>query len=254
MPDHTEITTRQYWEETCAEGIRMRLPSSLLVDTGNLGRLLRRGVRPGADVLEIGCAPGKTLAWAARRLGARVAGVDYSRPGTALAGRLFGALGIEADLRCEDVFETTFPPGRFDVVYSVGVIEHFADPRQIVRKHVTLLKPGGTALIAVPNFGGLYGRLQRWASPAMLRLHNLDIMNAPALEALAPADLSGQVSARPFGRMSLWLVSLAKRWPARLALAAQCAVNAAGLIQPLDIAPLCPMLVLSIVRKGQSSP
>lgn len=40
--------------------------------------------------------------------------------------------------------------GRFDLVYSVGLIEHFPDKTDIVDAHVALSRPGGLVLIYVP--------------------------------------------------------------------------------------------------------
>lgn len=243
-------TTADYWDGAWSMSPRMRLPSGLWIGVRDLQRFLRRHVKPGMSVLEIGCAPGKTLAWLAKRLEAQVAGVDYSERGLAFARALFRALGIDGDLRCEDVFATTFPPGSFDVVFSVGVIEHFDDPREIVRRHVTLTKPGGIAVIAIPNYGGIYGRLQRRFDPANLAIHNLEIMSPPGLTVLAPSDLIDGVRAYPAGRLSPWLISFEKRWPAGLARTVSHLLNGVGLLQPMDVTPLCPTLVLELRRQG----
>jgi hypothetical protein len=44
------------------------------------------------------------------------------------------------------------------------------------------------------------------------------------------------------------LISFHRRWPAPLAAAALACLNLAGLLQPVDIAPLCPWLVLRMER------
>jgi SAM-dependent methyltransferase len=226
----------------------MRLPSGLLVSTRNLQRLLKTHIKPGMQVLEIGCAPGKTLSWVAKDLQANVAGLDYSKRGIQLSRQLFRILDIDSDLRCEDVFATTFSPGSFDIVYSTGVIEHFEDPREIVRCHVMLLKPGGKALIMVPHYGGLYGRIQRRFDPENLSLHNLNIMNLSALKELSPEDMVSESSAYPAGRMSPWIISFNKKWPQIFAKSTYCFLNLVGLVQPFDIARLCPLLVLELRR------
>src|SRR5206468_2653441 len=127
-----------------------------------LQTILRHHVRPGDRFLEIGCAPGKMLAWVAAVLKASVSGLDYSERGLATSRRLFKALNLAADFRCEDLRQTTFPSASFDVVVSFGVIEHFDDPREVVGKHLDLVKAGGTALMTVPDYRGIYGRLQRY--------------------------------------------------------------------------------------------
>jgi SAM-dependent methyltransferase len=229
----------------------MRLPSKLFVSTRNLQRVIAAHVRPGMRYLELGCAPGKLLAWVGSALRADVSGLDYSEQGIQWALQLFHALGLHGNLRCEDVWKSSFEPGSFDVVFSAGLIEHFGDPQRIVRRHVELLKPGGRALITVPNYGGVYGRLQRWLDPANLALHNLAIMNVDALRGLAPADLASEVRAYPAGRISPWLLGIDRRVPTPLATGISHLVNGVGLVQPRDFASVAPMLVLEIVRASE---
>jgi SAM-dependent methyltransferase len=201
------------------------------------------------QVLEIGCAPGKQLGYIAKHLGAKISGLDYSKSGIALSQRICESLGIAADLRCEDAFQTTFPPGRFDLVYSLGVIEHFEDPRLIVRKHMELLRPGGVCLVLVPNFGGLYGRLQRYFDPGNLKIHNTDIMTLKAMKELAPTELCSDVFAFYHGRMSPWLLNIGKKWPTLLSQPINYLVNFVGLVQPMDLRVICPALVLKMIRR-----
>ena len=243
-----KLTSVEQWDSIWSSPPRMRLPSGLLVSTCNLQRLLRKHIKPGMRVLELGCAPGKTLSWVAKILCAEVAGLDYSKRGIRFSRQLFRALDIDSDLRCEDVFTTTFEPGGFDIVYSAGVMEHFENPREIVRCHVTLLKPGGKALIMIPHYGGLYGRIQRRFDPENLSLHNLDIMSPSALKELSPEELVSEACTYPAGRMSPWIISFNKKWPRSVAKSAYCFLNLVGLVQPFDVTGLCPMLVLELSR------
>jgi 2-polyprenyl-3-methyl-5-hydroxy-6-metoxy-1,4-benzoquinol methylase len=245
----SDLTSIDHWDDTWSSGIRMRLPSPWVMSTRNLQRLLRRHVRPHSRVLEIGCAPGKLLAWIAADLGADVSGLDFSGRGLAVAKALFQTLRIAVDLRQEDLRQTSFPESSFDVVLSVGVIEHFDDPRDIVAHHLRLLGPGGTALITVPNYGGLYGRLQRYFDPENLKIHNLSIMRPEALVALVPADGEYRARAYPAGALSPWQISLGKRWPKPVAAMVAHGANLAGLLQPIEVPMLCPILVLEVRRE-----
>jgi 2-polyprenyl-3-methyl-5-hydroxy-6-metoxy-1,4-benzoquinol methylase len=223
----------------------------LFVDTRNLQRIIEPHLRPGIRYVELGCAPGKILAWVAKQLDTDVSGLDYSERGIQWSRRLFETLGLSADLRCEDVRAASFEPGTFDLVFSAGLVEHFDDPREIVRTHVLLLRPGGRAVITVPNYGGLYGRLQLWFDPENLALHNLSIMNLQGLRQLAPADLAAQVRVYTAGRVSPWLVNIDHLWPRPIALSLSYVLNGLGLIQPIHVRALSPMLVLEIVRGGE---
>jgi SAM-dependent methyltransferase len=241
-------TSREYWETQHTRRPRLRFPSSLSIPMRDSQRLLRAHVRPGDSVLEIGHAPGKHLAYVAKTLRAKVSGLDYSTGGVDFSQRLFETLGIDGDLRCEDVFDTTFADGSFDLVYSRGVIEHFDDPRPIVRIHAKLLKPGGVALMTVPNYGGIYGHLQKRFDPDNLALHNLEIMSREGLARLAPSDLVRDVHAFSFGRVNPGLVNLYRRWPRVAERMFSLFVNRIGLLQPCDIDSLSSLLVLRMVR------
>lgn len=54
------MPTPEHWDG--AWSAPPRLPSRLWIGVRNLQRLLRAHVKPGMSVLEVGCAPGKTLA------------------------------------------------------------------------------------------------------------------------------------------------------------------------------------------------
>jgi len=239
-------TSRAYWDKIHEARVPRGLPSRLVVPTRNTLRLLAPHVSPGSRVLEIGFAPGQILLWLAAKRQAEVSGLDYSPHGVESAKRLFESCHVRADLRCEDVFKTSFSDGSFDFVYSLGVIEHFADPRDLLRRHLALARPGGVVLVAVPNYGGVYGHLQRHFDPRNLDIHNLKIMsNAALLELASGIDLRQKRSFR-FGRSNLAFVGLHKKLPSQLARAVELTANLLGLVQPVDIPAVCPMLVLEL--------
>ena len=51
--------------------------------------------------------------------------------------------------------------GAYDVVASMGVIEHFEDTAEIVRAAARLVKPGGLVLTSLPNLSGWLGSAQK---------------------------------------------------------------------------------------------
>ena len=245
-------TQQAHWDAAWSLPIRPRLPSALNIDTANVFSLLRSHVSPGTRYLEEGCAPGKLLAWVSATLNAKADGLDYSDTGTANCRLLFKALNLDIDLIQDDFFNNHLSPASYDVVSSFGFIEHFDDPRIAVAKHIELLKPGGVAIIAVPNYGNFYGRLQSWFDSPNLALHNLDIMSPSALSGLVEKRADLAVKAYRHGSMSLWLVNLERRLPNWIAKLFQLAANALGLMQFVFIPALAPMLVLE-VRKSASA-
>lgn len=243
------LASPEHWEAFhSGRSPRLRLPSPLVISTRNLHHLLRRHVRPGMRVLEIGFAPGKQLAYVAKVLRATVVGVDYSENGVRIARRLFETLALDGRLLCEDIFATSATDASFDFVYSVGVIEHFSDPAPIVRRHVDLLRSGGTALILVPNYCGPYGTAQRYFDADNLLIHNLGIMHRAALQALAPKDLVASARAYRCGRLDPSQVSFGRRWSPLAARSVSLFLTAVGHLQPFEIGSLCPWFALEMRR------
>src|SRR5437879_308526 len=87
-------STAEHWNAIWSRDPSKGLPSSLNVTVWDLKRLLKRHLRPDSSYLEIGCAPGKMLAWVAATLRAQVSGLDYSVTGADAAKRFFGLLRL----------------------------------------------------------------------------------------------------------------------------------------------------------------
>ncbi len=94
----------------------------------------------------------RILVWAHAR-GARAFGIDISMPTLLLARQAFAAAGSAGGLSAAagDVRDLPFGDGRFDAIYSMGTIEHFAETEKAVAEMARVLKPGGRAIIGVPN-------------------------------------------------------------------------------------------------------
>ena len=134
----------------------------------------------GAEVLEIGSAPGDYLVRLSRRFGVVPYGIEYTDSGAELNRRTFSLNGLNpGNVIHGDFFSETFQTRYqefFDVVVSRGFIEHFDEIRGVIEKHVSLLKPGGTLVISVPNFRGIYYLWMRVFRKKILGLHNLNVM------------------------------------------------------------------------------
>jgi SAM-dependent methyltransferase len=93
----------------------------------------------------------RILAWAGMK-GALAYGIDISAPIVMQAGAAFPS-GTPARLRgaIADVRALPFHDGAFDAIYSMGTIEHFDETEQAVAEIARVLKPGGRAIVGVPN-------------------------------------------------------------------------------------------------------
>jgi SAM-dependent methyltransferase len=177
------------------------------------GKLLDRALRgrPYRTFIELGGFPGSFAVYVTRRFGYRATLLDSHVDSDALADFLrTNGLGPDAiDVVEGDLFELALAD-RFDVVLSAGLIEHFADVRPILERHLAFLAPGGTLVVTVPNLRGINGRLQARFDPDSLAVHNLAIMDPAVLERLLRELGLASVEAFYYGRFRVWLEGLSE--------------------------------------------
>ncbi|TXC74063.1 bifunctional 2-polyprenyl-6-hydroxyphenol methylase/3-demethylubiquinol 3-O-methyltransferase UbiG [Sphingorhabdus soli] len=102
----------------------------------------------GRSALDVGCGAG-LLAEPLARLGASVTGVDAA-PENIDAARVHAAgQGLTIDYRSGDLASLNLR--RFDLVTSMEVIEHVADPAAFVQALADRLAPGGLMVLSTPN-------------------------------------------------------------------------------------------------------
>ena len=82
--------------------------------------------------------------------------------------------GVRGRIVRADLFE---PPGdlvdAFDVVFSMGVIEHFDNTEDCCRALNRFLKDRGTAITVVPNLAGFPGWIQKRINRPVYDLHKI---------------------------------------------------------------------------------
>ena len=104
----------------------------------------------GKTALDVGCGAG-LLTEPLARLGAKVTGVDAAEELIAVAREHAAAQGLEIDYHAGDVQALD---GQFDLVTSMEVIEHVADPGAFLKALADRLAPGGLLLLSTPNATG----------------------------------------------------------------------------------------------------
>lgn len=176
MPEPAAVTryTDPDWWDAYWQGLE--LPA--VIDHGEGGvvdailDVFDRYLPTGGEALEIGGSSGRYLVYLHRTRGTRALVLESSPVGHAAAERNFELLGVPGRAVLGDMFDEDLPIEPVDVVYSLGLIEHFDDTGAVIRAHLRHLKPGGILVIGAPNLGGVNGPLFRRLSPSIFESHD----------------------------------------------------------------------------------
>ncbi len=92
----------------------------------------------------------KILFWAARE-NAKVYGLDISPYLVNKTRSLFTNKDLDGTFVVSDMRKIKYPSNFFDFIYTMGTIEHVPDYDKAISEIYRVLKPGGIAIIGVPN-------------------------------------------------------------------------------------------------------
>ncbi len=112
------------------------------------GDPLSRKPLAGKSVLDVGCGAG-LLCEPLARMGGAVTGVDAAPENIDVACAHAVQSGLNIDYRAGEISAQKL--GAFDIVSSMEVIEHVADPAAFVQQLTARLAPGGLMLLSTPN-------------------------------------------------------------------------------------------------------
>ncbi|WP_274563852.1 class I SAM-dependent methyltransferase [Streptomyces spiramyceticus] len=170
MPKETAVYTHGHHESV--------LRSHRWRTAANSAAYLIGELRPGLDVLDVGCGPGTITAdLAALVAPGRVTAVDAADDVLDEAREVAAERGVDnVEFAVADVHALDFPDDSFDVVHAHQVLQHVGDPVRALREMRRVCRPGGivaardsdyAAMTWFPEVPGmdewqqLYGRVAR---------------------------------------------------------------------------------------------
>ena len=101
----------------------------------------------GKSALDVGCGAG-LLAEPLARMGAEVTAIDPASELIAAARDHAAGQGLAIDYRASAIEEIL---GTFDLITTMEVIEHTADPQQFLNEVAKRLAPNGLLILSTPN-------------------------------------------------------------------------------------------------------
>ena len=116
-------------------------------------------IRPGARLLDVGAAGGYLSELARDVRGARPLAIDVD-PDSCADARERGIETLEGDV--VELLDAGELDGRgpFDQILLADVLEHIPDPGPVLSRLTSLLGPGGSVVISLPNIAYIRARLR----------------------------------------------------------------------------------------------
>lgn len=174
-----ELADKNFWDKYW-DGIKIPVIADKAIRWNQaLLDVFQKHLPNDADIkiFEVGCAPGRWLAWFNKYLSYTVSGCDTAPMGYQLTIENLKHFGINGRIYNTGILSDELPENYFDIVYSIGFIEHYEDPTEIIEKHLRLLKKKGYLLLVIPNTSGMINKMlfKYYKMTSFLSHHNLKI-------------------------------------------------------------------------------
>jgi 2-polyprenyl-3-methyl-5-hydroxy-6-metoxy-1,4-benzoquinol methylase len=106
----------------------------------------------GKTVLDVGCGTGETAYYIAKKGARRVVGLDYSSAAIATARTAYQHSNLFFEKKdVKNIRE------KFDVIITMGTLEHIDNPLALLKKFKGMLHPGGSIIVTSPNWSNPRG-------------------------------------------------------------------------------------------------
>jgi ubiquinone/menaquinone biosynthesis C-methylase UbiE len=138
-----------------AESARLQQQSDELAEDNSV-LLDRVGLKPGHQVMDLGCGPRGIIDLLCERVlpGGRVVGVDADPTHVAMANQFVADRGFPStEIVLADARRTNLPADSFDLVHARTLLINVPRPEEILAEMVRLARPGGWVASMEPDTG-----------------------------------------------------------------------------------------------------
>jgi len=112
--------------------------------------ILRKIVTNKSDIVELGCGTSSTILQLHQCVNS-ITGIDLSTEALVLSELNAGKIGVKNfKLLQGDCRKLKIKDEIFDLVWSQGLLEHFARPEEALQEHIRICKNNGNVVISVP--------------------------------------------------------------------------------------------------------
>lgn len=146
------LTNESYWEKHFenAPVVNQNLAKQFIDFLPFFDRIPSYSTRKIQRLFEIGCFPGRYLHFLSDRYQAEASGIDFVRDFAPMT-QFFENSGTKVGVLIQGDFFKTEPNPIYDLVLSVGFIEHFPNPTEVLKRQSEWVEDGGLMMVTVPN-------------------------------------------------------------------------------------------------------
>jgi len=131
---------------------KLRLAQKGMLAADRAGVLEEISSWKGKTVLDVGCGTGETVYHIAKKGASRVVGLDYSHEAIAVARATYQHLNLFFEKKdVKNIRE------KFDVIITMGTLEHIDNPLALLKKFKGMLNSGGSLIVTSPNWSNPRG-------------------------------------------------------------------------------------------------
>ena len=184
MTKQDALTNKGYWDDIYSSikragpGRRCRTIAAALkrnIVYYHLDKVFRKHLpaEAGFKFIEFGCGGSFWMPYFSVQFRYNVEGVDYSESGCKCAEKQLRRFSAEGNVvHCDFTQLGEGFVNKYDVCGSFGVIEHFANPSEIIAGFCRTLKREGIMITVIPNLTGLQGKMQAKINREVYQMHN----------------------------------------------------------------------------------
>lgn len=200
------LTDRHFWEEYWKNYQYTKIPKHVFFEQA-IPQMPQK-----STAIEIGGFPGSMSIFFCKNYGFDVSLLDFYIDEN-IINNLEKHNGLSPNtIHCiEHDFFNYHSDLKYNLVYSIGFIEHFEDTKDVIYRHIDLLADNGEILIILPNLLGLNGWVQKHFDRHNFDAHNLKSMDMAFLNKIMSQLPVRNVFIDYIGKPMVWLEPNASR-------------------------------------------